>query len=395
VRFATERNDQETPPASLALRGKLTAQMPRYPELGGFAELEQDVVDFDRRLAAVGGEYRFNARGRLYARHELASTLTGPFALNANERRLATVVGVDAGVLRGAQLFSEYRLADAMSAREAEAVLGLRNMWRVGDYRVNTSFERVSPLDPGSTGPSTALAGGIEALDDPQVKMAVRSEVRTSRSSDGYLGTMAVALRMDRAWSVVARSLADLNAGRDRGNTFRLRNQIGFSFRDPDWEAFDALGRYELRVDRQPIDATHRNRHMAHVLSFHTTGRMYDAFETSLAWAAKRAVESADGLSSRTTAQWLHGRLARGFARRWDAGIHASALFGSASRNTGLGCEIGHQVQSGVWMSAGWNRFGYYDADLPDEAYTRAGFYLRVRARFDESIVGRISGGGR
>jgi hypothetical protein len=44
-------------------------------------------------------------------------------------------------------------------------------------------------------------------------------------------------------------------------------------------------------------------------------------------------------------------------------------------------------------MSAGWNRTGYEDPDLPDEAWTRAGFYLRIRARFDESIVSRNAGG--
>ncbi len=392
---AEQRAVGESDPASVALRAKLTAQAPGHPELSGFAELEQDMIEFDRRLAAVGGEYRFSARGRLYARHELASTLTGPFALTAGQRRLATVVGVDADVTRGAHLFSEYRLADAFAAREAEAVLGLRNAWQVGDYRINTSFERVSPLDATSTGPTTALAGGLEAMADPAIKMALRMEGRTSRANDGYLTTMAAAFRVDRAWSVVARTLADLNTGRDRGNTLRLRNQIGFSFRHPDLEVLDALGRYEMRLDREPTDATRRTRHLAHVLSFHTTGRLYESFETSFAWAAKLADESADGLVTHSTAQWLHGRVARGFAKHWDAGVHGSTLMGSGSERTGLGAEIGRQMQPGVWMSAGWNRFGYFDPDLPDEAYTRAGFYLRVRARFDESIVGRIAGGGR
>jgi hypothetical protein len=41
----------------------------------------------------------------------------------------------------------------------------------------------------------------------------------------------------------------------------------------------------------------------------------------------------------------------------------------------------------GVWLSAGWNYFGYEDRDLPDEAWTRRGVYLRVRARFDEDLL--------
>jgi hypothetical protein len=65
----------------------------------------------------------------------------------------------------------------------------------------------------------------------------------------------------------------------------------------------------------------------------------------------------------------------------------------AAGRRDGLGVELGRDLGHGVWMSAGWNRTGYEDPDLPDEAWTRAGFYLRMRARFDESIVSRNAGG--
>ncbi len=398
--FGVRASSTRTPgavqdPPSLALRAKLTSQLPRFPELSGFAELEQDVVDTDRRLAAVGGEYRFSTRGRLYARHELASTLTGPYAFDAAQRRLATVLGVDADITRSSRVFSEYRLADAFAAREAEAVMGLRNAWRVGAYRINTSFERLTSFEADGNGPTTAVTGGLESLDDPNVKVSTRMELRTSRASDGYLMTMAGAFRANRAWSVIGRTLTDINRGHDRGNAVRMRTQLGFAYRNPDREAFDALGRYELRIDREPTDATHRTRHLAHMVALNSTGRLARSLQASLGWAGKLAGESSDGLDTRTGAQWLHGRLSRTFAKQWDAGVHASTLFGPGSHDNGLGCELGYQIQQGAWMSAGWNRFGYYDRDLPDEAYTRAGVYLRVRARFDESILGGFAGGGR
>ncbi|HUK63146.1 MAG TPA: hypothetical protein VLV15_07435, partial [Dongiaceae bacterium] len=56
-------------PGIATLRGKLSAQVPRRPELSGYLEFEQDLVRSQRRLAALGGEYRFSPVGRLYLRH--------------------------------------------------------------------------------------------------------------------------------------------------------------------------------------------------------------------------------------------------------------------------------------------------------------------------------------
>src|SRR5690349_4959707 len=111
---ATLPND----PLEATVRAKLLGQWPGHPEFSGYGEYEQDTQIASRRLAALGGEYRFSTRGRVYVRHELASSLTGAWALSESQQRLATVAGVDADVARDAHVFSEYRLADALAGRE-------------------------------------------------------------------------------------------------------------------------------------------------------------------------------------------------------------------------------------------------------------------------------------
>ena len=105
--------------------------------------------------------------------------------------------------------------------------------------------------------------------------------------------------------------------------------------------------------------------------------------------------DRAGGVSVRSSAQWLHGRWTWDFDRDWDAGVHGSVLLanGLASRQEGLGFELGRMLGGGVWLSAGWNRFGYEDQDLPTQDYLRAGLYLRLRAKFDESLFGRVGAG--
>ena len=66
-----------------------------------------------------------------------------------------------------------------------------------------------------------------------------------------------------------------------------------------------------------------------------------------------------------------------------------------AARRDGLGVEIGRRMRDQLWLSAGWNYFGYHDPDLPDEEYTERGAYVRLRARIDDDLLRPLAGGGR
>ncbi|HKQ56777.1 MAG TPA: hypothetical protein VJY35_02815, partial [Candidatus Eisenbacteria bacterium] len=376
-------------PASVSLRAKLLSQLPRHPELSGYAEIEQDLRDRSRQLAALGGEYRFDARGRLYARHELVSSLTGLYTLRAGERRIATVLGLDSDVARDAHVFSEYRLADAITGREAEAAVGLRNGWRLDGWRASTSFERVSRLRGPDPGPMTALTGALESTGDSDTRASTRMEFRTGRASDTYLSTIALATRLDHAWTLLGRTVASLADERARGMQLRLRLQIGMVYRRPDTEHWDLLSRYELHVDREADLPRSRRLRSANVFSLHTTGRSFELVTTTLSWAGKVVREASDGPGSLTGANRLHGRMARDLGRHWDVGLSASGLWGDRLRSCrhGAGVELGRKLQRDVWLSAGWNYLGYRDDDLPDEAWTQAGLYLRMRAKFDETLL--------
>ncbi len=393
-------------PLMTSLRARLLGQWPRHPEWSGYGEFEQDTRAAGRRLAALGGEYRFNARGRAYARHELASSLTGPWSLLSGEQRLATVAGVDAALAQDAHVFSEYRLADAFAGREAQAAVGLRNAWRLASgMRVGGAFERVNPLrgaragapaQSAGRGPSTALSGSVDWAEDPRWKGSARMEVRSSRAADQVLQTMAAAVKLDSSWTALGRHALTFGgsaAGTGRGAREQL--QLALAFRDPGGPPralgrWDALGRWELLYERSP-GAGLRHRRLANVLGVNGTGRFPRGWSTNLAWAGKLTGDESDGMTTRGGAQWLHGRVLVDFATHWDAGVSASVLSGRslAERQFGLGAELGRQLPAGTWLSLGFNRFGYRDDELTSEEWTRTGGYLSVRTRFDESLFRR------
>lgn len=397
LRVADARRQGAPPePLLVALRAKLAAQLPRHPEWSGYAEAEQDVREADRRLLAVGGEYRFHARGRLHARHELASSLGGAWALTRGSQQLATLVGIDATLGRDAQLFSEYRLADAVAGRDAQAAVGLRNGWRLENgMRVGTSFERVHPVAGPSLaqGPNTALTASVDWSDDPLWKGSARMEVRTSRGSDQILQSMAAAVRLDSSWTALGRHLLTLTDARGTGDEARERLGVAFAYR-PAGAAWDALMRYEFRYDREAPEGAARHRRLANVLAAHTAAAVAPRTQLSLAWAGKLSRDQSLAAITAGGAQWLRARLTRDLARDWDVAVTTSVLAGRrlSQHEAGAGLELGRQLPGGVWLSGGWNVYGYSDDELTGEEWTRQGAFVRIRARVDESLFERLRG---
>jgi len=66
----------------------------------------------------------------------------------------------------------------------------------------------------------------------------------------------------------------------------------------------------------------------------------------------------------------------------------ASLLVGdsTSSRQYGIGLEVGYLVTTNLWVSAGYNFFGYRDDDLAGTDHTAKGPYVRLRYKFDEQL---------
>ena len=80
-----------TPNEVRSARAKLTLPVPWTQGAAHvYGEYEQDIFDADKRLAAVGGEYQLDTKTRLYARHELISSLGGPFELPSGSLVIAS-----------------------------------------------------------------------------------------------------------------------------------------------------------------------------------------------------------------------------------------------------------------------------------------------------------------
>ena len=374
-----------------ALRARVTGDVPGLKDASAYVEAEVDVKDSARKIAAIGGDYRLGGSGRLYARHEFISSLTGPYGLNNQQRQNSTVVGISTDYMKDGNLFSEYRIRDAISGGDAEAALGLRNLWHVADgLALTTSFERVHALSGKVENESTAATFGLEYTANPLWKGSTRLELRKGFSSDSILSTVAAASKLNQNWTLLGRNTYSLirNKGQSTGENEQDRLQAGLAYRDTETDTLNALGRVEHRTENDTTQPGVELKRTVELISIHANWQPRRPFTFSGRYAAKWVNEKSNGLATKNNAQLLAGRVIWDVAPRWDAGVNVSTMFGHGARSKqyGLGLEVGFLIMENLWVSGGYNFFGYRDDDLASGDYTNKGAFIRLRYKFDEDL---------
>ncbi len=377
-----------------AIRARLTGDIPGVKDASMYGELEVDPSNTTRKIAAVGGEYKLANNGRLYARHEFISSLTGPYGLNTTQRQNSTVVGLSTDYMKDGNLFSEYRIRDAISGGDAEAAFGLRNLWTVAEgVRLSSGFERVHAFSGNGQSEATAATFGLDFTANPLWKGSTRLELRDGKTSDSILSTIAVASKLNREWTFLGRNTFSLirNKGEQSGENQQDRLQAGLAFRETEADVWNALGRIEHRVEKDTTQQGIELKRTVELISIHANWQPRRPFTFSSRYAAKWTNDQSNGLRTKNNAQLLAGRAIWEFAPRWDLSAQVSTLLGKGaqSKQYSAGIELGFMVMENLWLSGGYNFFGFRDEDLASGDYTNKGAYVRLRYKFDEDLFGR------
>ena len=163
---------------------------------------------------------------------------------------------------------------------------------------------------------------------------------------------------------------------------------MGLAFRDTDSDKWNALGRIEHRAEHDTTLIGLELKRTVEMISIHANWQPRRPFTFSGRYAAKWVNDKSNGLETRNNAQLLSGRAIWDIAPRWDVSLNASTMFGkgAASKYYGLGFELGFLVAENLWVSGGYNFFGYKDEDLTSGEYTNKGAFVRLRYKFDEDL---------
>lgn len=379
-------------------RIKFTGQLP-WKGASVFTEYEQDLADAEKKVLTIGGRVQVAANTELYAHHELISSIDGLYSMNSTEETNSTVVGISSNYMKDGSVFSEYRVADGMSNREAEAAIGLKNRWEVQPkVYLSGSFEKIKSLsaDTENNSDSTAASIGIEYLANENWKATTRLEGRRSDDSDTLINTIGYARKLSNDVTFLTKNTLNFidNKGIDQGDHLRNRFQLGLAWRDFDQNKLDVLSKVEYFYENNETDLEAAFQREAYVTSTHVNYHPERQLTWSGQYAAKWSVFDEDRVKSDALTQLLSGRMIYDLNERWDMSLQTGALWANQGAGTRYlaGVEVGYLLATNLWVSAGYNFMGYQDAELANTSSTGEGAYLRFRFKFDEDLFGRRNG---
>jgi len=366
----------------------------------GNAEYEKSFSGDKRQRIAVGLQYRIDERTKLYGRYETQSGLSTVYS---GDKTNAFVFGADTTWMPGMQTFSEYRLRDASSQRDLEWSNGMRNSWEIAQgLRLTNNVEYLKILS-GSTRDALAMSFGLDYTANERWKGSTKLEWRRlfddkatigRDAVDTWLSTVSIANKLSRDYTFLGRNYLQLikntedSAGTAKGNVLNDRFQLGVAYRPVDSNSFNALARYEYKLEKD-LSITPINDRRVHMFSMHAVSHPSRAFWFSGRLAAKSVHETLDGQAvPRYTAALVSARAVYDVTENWDIGLMGSMMYSpqGGSRQYALGLEIGYLVAQNLWMSAGYNFTGFTDKDLTGTDYTNKGVYVRMRYKFDEDL---------
>ena len=390
------------------------------------AEVEQDLNHQEHKRAALGTSYRLQEKTRLFGRYEwntglssvaTSATVTDPQTgaqVASPYRSDAFVFGLDTEYMEDGTLYSEYRMYDAISARQAQWANGIRNIWRLSPrLSLQTGAEHLKVLD-GTDRSATAITTGIQWQPNERWQLANRLEWRhtggqraasataTAQADpylsgyDSWLSTISLSRKLNRDWTALVRNYYLLNDfGSSAAKRYENRFQLGFAYRDTDTNRVNTLFRYEYWRRRDPVlqaaaDASAQPlsdgylKHIASLVSdwhpdrnWWLTGRL----------AGKRQTDHFSSGDSRFRAWLAGGRITYGLSERWDVSALAYRMWSPrVNSQNAFGAEVGYLLTSNLWLSGGYNWAGFRDYDLAGSEYTSRGAYLRLRFKFDERL---------
>ncbi|AGP48620.1 hypothetical protein PSYCG_05475 [Psychrobacter sp. G] len=371
-------------------RARLTARLPKLNNSLVFAEYEQDIEHSSRNATSIGGETALGNLGRLYARHDLINSLSGSYGLDDSEERQRTVVGFDATYMKDGKVYSEYRMRDAISAREAEAAIGLKNKWYVQKgLTLNTLLERVESLEGEKDSTSTAAGFGVEYLANENYKASGRLEKRWGDTSDTLLGSAGVAYRYNDEVTLLAKDIYS-KVDYDDGHRTINRFQLGAAYRDYDSNQLDMLAKLEYRLDD---NATGDDPYQKDAIVWSWSGNYHPTRPLTLSghYAGKYTEYDAQGIASDNTAHAVYARGLYDISERWDIGLQAGTYWNKQANDLAylVGAEVGYSPMNNLWLSLGYNFMGFEDEDIAYDDTTIEGAYFRLRFKFDEDLFKR------
>ena len=220
---------------------------------------------------------------------------------------------------------------------------------------------------------------------------SVRFEARDAASSRRYAGIFGGAREASERFSYAgAARIQHEKTDQIDGSQVERRTvdvRVGTAFR-PRGEGIVVYDRFDVQHD----ETVGQQRSWKAVNNLGVNMMLSDRTQMAINHGLKYSETEINGVEVDSVTQLAGVEVRHDISKRWDIGIHGSALIDHNTRTVDYawGPSIGVSPAKNVWASVGYNVDGFKDKDFEAASYSRKGLYLKLRIKFDQTTADEL-----
>jgi hypothetical protein len=398
---ASHSDTREGDHSSVLLRAGIGGERGAYG-----AELEWDQIIAGDEVQ----EYPNRLRAKLSRR--FWKILTGVFnyeyrtGSRTGSRHLGTF-GVEAQIHENLHAFSRYSLEGAMSGERGQATIGLKNRFRVTDDLTGTfSIEKLATVSGTVSGDFVSIATGwlyTPAAKDYRLKWNYEIRIETERRK--HLAGAAWMKRLGERWAGLLKGDLYYSDEKVDDNGVKGSGTLAASFRPRPAGRLSFLSLVRTNYEQNsPAHPDGVDKEL--VTSLEANYRIDTRWELEGKVAARWVENTFDAfgvsgagreLFTASASSFLYqGQVMRIIGGAWDMTLRGRVEHQreTGSVRYGGGLELGRRIAENLWLGVGYDFGGHDDRDADLNDFSRRGFHVRLRLKFNEKITRYFYGNG-
>ncbi len=311
--------------------------------------------------------------------------------------RHLTQLGLESNVSERLQAYTRYQLEGAMSGERAQAIFGVKERLALSDeLSAVVAIEKVATVSGEAVDDHfswSTNAAYTPAAGDYRLKGSY--ELRLEPDRRKHLAELAGLRRIGERLAVLLRGDLWFSDEKREADHVKGGGLLGVSVRPGGGDALTVLSllrsSYEERSPAHPEGIDREN-----LASLEANWRPAADWEIEGKIAGRRVENTFREYSAAASAVLYQTQVIRTFGGRWDVSLAARVVSQLETHTTsyGGGVEAGRVVAGNVWVGAGYDFGGREDTDTADNCYSRRGFHVGMRLKFNEKILSYFHGAG-
>jgi uncharacterized repeat protein (TIGR01451 family) len=311
--------------------------------------------------------------------------------------RHLTQLGLESNITENIQAYSRYQLEGAMSGERAQAVLGIKERFAISDELAATvALEKAATVSGASVDDHfTWATNAVYAPAGGDYRLRGGYELRLEPDRRKHLSELAGLRRIGERWAMLLRGDLWFADEKRESNRVKAAGLLGLSVRPGGGDALTLLSLFRSNYEeRSPAHPDAIDREM--LASVEADWKPARNWEIEGKIAGRRVENVFREHAAVASTFMLQTQVVRTFAGRWDASLAARAVRQRETHTTsyGGGVEIGRVVAENLWIGAGYDFGGREDADAAGNRFSRRGFHVGMRLKFNEKILSYFQGAG-